>query len=240
MLDLRYKFTTQTQLTKNFFRDNFVLIVYSNILVLKKKFFPKIKNLSSFSSSFLPTPRPPTSTTRPPPPPTPTTRPPPHCRPPSSSPSFTTAPRPLLLLLSLHYHFSSYYFCYSSLSSSSSSFFGIYGFYFKNVNVHKIIYLTYQIYFLLYYFLRSDPDPENLTGSGSEKKVRIRLDPDPQHCTTLLFSLLYQYFVNVLEYFCRCPWIHMVLKFNLPLAEVLAEILERHEIFMAGDNSTIR
>ena len=26
------------------------------------------------------------------------------------------------------------------------------------------------------------PDPENLTRSGSEKKVRIRLDPDPQHC----------------------------------------------------------
>ena len=58
MLDLRYKFTTQTQLTKNFFRDNFVLIVYSNILVLKKKIFSQNKKfvlllvlISSYSSS---------------------------------------------------------------------------------------------------------------------------------------------------------------------------------------------
>ena len=35
------------------------------------------------------------------------------------------------------------------------------------------------MYFLLYDFLWSDPDPENLTGSGSEKKDRIRPDRDP-------------------------------------------------------------
>ena len=45
------------------------------------------------------------------------------------------------------------------------------------------IVLDYTSYFLLFDFLWLDPDSENLTGSGSQKKVRIRPDLDPQHWT---------------------------------------------------------
>ena len=41
---------------------------------------------------------------------------------------------------------------------------------------------------MFYDFLGSDPD--NLTGSGSYQKVRIRPDPDPQHCLKSLLLLV--------------------------------------------------
>ena len=39
-------------------------------------------------------------------------------------------------------------------------------------------------------FFGSDPDRDDLIGSGAGKKVRIWLDPDSQHCIVLPLSLL--------------------------------------------------
>ena len=104
-------------------------------------------------SSFPPPPCPPTTTTTPPPPrpPTPTASPPPALRPPRPPPSSSSSSSLLLLVL---------YYC-------SSSFLQKY--------LHTGIEL---IRFTSCLWSDLESDPENLTGSGSDEKVRIRLDPE--------------------------------------------------------------
>ena len=105
--------------------------------------------LSSFLSSFPPPPRPPTTTTTPPPPRPPT----PTASPPPALRPPCPPPSSLLLLLVLYY--------------CSSSFLQKY--------LHTGIEL---IRFTSCLWSDLESDPENLTGSGSDEKVRIRLDPE--------------------------------------------------------------
>ena len=56
--------------------------------------------------------------------------------------------------------------------------------YFKFILLRGLETMTHIFNYLLFYeIFRSvpQPDPDNLIGSGSDQKVRIRADPDQQH-----------------------------------------------------------